>query len=188
MFLLVELLEWMTNIHKVDWFLIFFGVGFWFSAVSLSETGLKHLLSMVGYTMTLNTIAILLIPVFGVTPHFWWAWGWTFAFIPVFNWWKPMLLIFTVNIILTFILYNNGWDKEYDKYGATGFTVPFGCLDWPCTDFSGGLYMGRGERVAAAKAKKAAAAREAKAKPVPPKPQVDPQLPLLPKEMYISPR
>ena len=156
------LAPFIIDIHKVDYFLLVFGVLFWAMIVGLSESAAKQILCIIGYTILLNTIAALFMP-WGVKPHFWWAWGWTFAFLPVFSWWKPMMVIFTVMFITILVLYNNGWDKELDYAVPMGFTVPYGCLDWPCTDFSGGTYMNREKR----RKEKAAAAKAAKAAPPP---------------------
>ena len=169
-----DFIGYISGIHKVTWFLPVAGIMFWFTIVQFSEWGAKQFLSMIGYTMILNLIAILFIPL-GVVPAFWWAWGWNFAFIPVFNWWKPMGVIFTVSLILGVWMYNNGWDKEMDTYLAQGFTVPGNCEGWPCRP---GKYWSNTERIKAeedeAKAKKAAkaeqrrAAAQPKATPLPP--------------------
>lgn len=189
---IVEFVVWLLEIwpgleiHKVDWFLAVFGVLFWFTVTSLSEFGAKQMISIVGYTMLLNTLVIL----FGGTPSFWWAWGWTFAFIPVFNWWKPMILIMISTIVLMITMYNNGYDKEMDKYGWIGFTVPNGCLDWPCTKFGNPSYYGRSLERDKRKAEEKAAKAAARAKPTPPpapKPEpVKPEVPLyMPRQMFI---
>ena len=137
---IVEFLLWLLEggpfgypIHKVDIFPVVFVVILFISITTLSEFGFKQLFSMVGYTLILNFIVIL----FGGVPYFWWAWGWNFAFIPVFNWWKPMMLIFTISLISMVFAYNHGYDEEMDKYLWNGLKgVPNRCLDWPCTKFS----------------------------------------------------
>lgn len=158
--------RWIIDIHKVDYFFLVFGLLFWFTIVSWNQSTAKQMLCMVGYTMLLNTIAALFMP-WGVIPHFWWAWGWTFAFIPVFNWWKPMMAIFTGMIITIIVLYNNGWSKELDYAVPKGFSVPYGCIDWPCTDFSGGTYMQREERRKEKAAGKANPPKQEQVKPAP---------------------
>jgi hypothetical protein len=186
---LIDFIYWVfpISIHKVDLFLAVFPILVIASFVSLSEFGFKQAFSIVGYTMILNFIAILL----GFQPHFWWAWGWTFAFIPVFNWWKPMMLIFSVSIVLMVIAYNNGYDKEMDKYSMVGFSLQDSrCLNWPCTEFSEYYSytmraQAKKEKEAAAKAAKAAT----RARPAPgaPAPQEKPGggMPLTPPlEMY----
>lgn len=184
---LIEFLVWLMAVspwewqfHKVDWFMFVFPILVIASFVSLSEFGFKQAFSIIGYTMILNFIAILL----GFQPHFWWAWGWTFAFIPVFNWWKPMILIFSVSIVVMFLAYNLwGYDEAMDKYSMVGFKAPSGCLDWPCTKFSEHRTYTMREQ---AKKEKAAAA---KARPAPkaPAPQEKPGAGTsltLPLEMY----
>jgi len=184
---IIEFLLWLEvwplrYFHKVDLFLPVFGVMFWFTATSLSEKGLKQLLSIVGYTVTLNFICILL----GFVPVFWWAWGWNFAFIPVFSWWKPMLLIFAISLVSMIIAYNNGWDKEMDKYLITGFVAPVGCLDWPCTKFTTNLtYSSREAARDQEKALKAKAKAQPKVDPAPVKPAAAVIPDYMPRQMFI---
>lgn len=155
-----EFIGWWSGIHMVDWFWIVFPILLIASVTGLSEFGAKQLLCIIGYTVILNFIGILL----GFAPYFWWAWGWNFAFIPVLNWWKPMLLIFTIAFISIIVAYNNGYNKEMDEHLLTGFGAPMGCTNWPCTKFSPHTtYSGR---VAAEKEEKAAEAARKAAPPV----------------------
>lgn len=152
-------------IHKVD---VFFGVMaflLWYSFSALSGFGIKQMLCIVFYTIMLNMVAILL----GFTPSFWWAWGWTFAFIPVFNWWKPMLLIFTTIIAISVLMtYSDRYGEVTDKYLLEGFGVPQGCMDWPCTKFDTQNPSYTGRRYA--REQEAAKAKAAASKPASPAP------------------
>lgn len=149
-------------IHKVDWFFIVVPILGWAAFAGLNATALKHILCIIGYTVTLNVFTVLL----GFSPSWWWAWGWNFAFIPVFNWPKVMTAIFTVTFITLIVMYNTNWKKELDKYAIQGFSIEDDrCSNWPCTEFNrSGSYAKdaqlREEKKAAEKA-----AREAQTRP-----------------------
>lgn len=167
---LFEFIAWIFDvgldvpIHKVDMGIPMLAIMLWAAFANLNLTVLKHMWCIIGYTITLNVITVLL----GFQPSWWWAWGWNFAFIPVFNWPKVMAAIFTASLITLVTMYNTNWKAELDKYAIHGIKmVPGGCSNWPCTKFRTEItYSGEGARRKAAKQ----AAQEAKASNTPPPP------------------
>jgi hypothetical protein len=100
------LIQWITPEHALEvWvlvvpFILWTGFYVWCFGTNNDHIPILYIRHVLGIFIWTDVLNMFAVEVFNQTPTFWWAHGWTMAFIPVLNWWRFMIPIYGATLML----------------------------------------------------------------------------------------